>query len=170
MKFCNRVVHSLPWEHNVLEKSWSKLELLERQLSYIKKTIQPYFSSKQYNTSNNNNKVTREKLVQLWFGERKKAINIINNKGVWPESVHATIDKRKTKEYYENKYSQHRSNLKQIVNDFQGGDDNIPDFTPEEQEISLEVCHVEKSGVMMGFVLKILRKIYVTLQWKFQIS
>ena len=132
VKFCNRVVYSLPWEHNVLEKSWSKLELLERQLSYIKKTIQPYFSSKQYNTSNNNNKVTREKLVQLWFDERKKAINIINNKGVWPETVHAKIDKKKTEEYYENKYSQHRSNLKQIVDDFQGGDDNIPDFTPEE--------------------------------------
>ena len=79
VKVSNRVVHSFPWEHNVLEKSWSKLELLEKQLFYIKKTIQPYFSSKQYNTSNNNNKVTREKLVQLWFDEIKKAINIINN-------------------------------------------------------------------------------------------
>ena len=64
VKFCNRVVHSLPWEHNILEKSWSKLELLERQLSYTRKTIQPYFSSRQYNTSNNNNKVTRD--VTLW--------------------------------------------------------------------------------------------------------
>ena len=96
VKFCNRVVHSLPWEHNKFEKNWSKLELLEGQLSYIKKTIQPYFSSKQYNTNKNNNQVTREKLVQLWFDEKKKAINIINNKGAWPETVHAKIDKQKT--------------------------------------------------------------------------
>ena len=39
-----------------------------------------------------------------------------------------------------------------------------------KQEISLDIRHLEKSGVMMGFALKILRMIYVTPQWKFQIS
>ena len=115
VKFCNRVIHSLPRQHNICVKNWSKLELLQNQLPYVKKTIQPYFTSKQFSTSNNNNQVTKDKLVQLWFEDTKKAMSIINNKGYWPETVHPEIDKKKTEEYYENKYNHFRSNLKQIV-------------------------------------------------------
>ena len=132
VKFCNRVIHSLPRQHNICEKNWSKLELLQNQLSYVKKTIQPYFTSKQFSGSNNNSQVTKDKLVQLWCEDKKKAISIINNKGYWPETVQPEIDKKKTEEYYENKYNNFRSNLKQIVQDFPDRDENIPDFTPNE--------------------------------------
>ena len=132
VKFYNRVIHSLPRQHNICVKNWSKLELLQNQLSYVRKTIQPYFTSKQFSTSNNNNQVTIDKLVQLWCEDMKKAISIINNKGYWPESVHPEIDKKKTEEYYENKYNHFRSNLKQIVEDFPERDENIPNFTPNE--------------------------------------
>ena len=57
-------------------------------------------------------------MVQLWCEDKKKAISIINNKGYWPETVHLEIDKKKTEEYYKNKYNHFRSNLKQIVEDF----------------------------------------------------
>ena len=132
VKFCNRVIHSLPRQHNICAKNWSKLELLQNQLSYVKKTIQPYFTSKQFSGSNNNSQVTKDKLVQLWCEDKKKAISIINNKGYWPETVQPEIDKKKTEEYYENKYNHFRSNLKQIVEDFPDRDENIPDFTPNE--------------------------------------
>ena len=72
VKFCNRVIHSLPRQHNICVKNWSKLELLQKQLSYVNKTIQPYFTSKQFSTSKNNNQVTKDKLVQLWCEDKKK--------------------------------------------------------------------------------------------------
>ena len=81
-------------------------------MSYVKKTIQPYFTWKQFSTSSNNNQVTKDKLVQLWFEDKKKAtISIIDNKSYWPETVHPEIDKKKTEEYYRNKYNHFRSNL-----------------------------------------------------------
>ena len=92
VKFCNRVIHSPPRQHNICVKNWSKRELLQNQLAYDRNTIQPYFTSKQLSTSNINNQVTNDKFVQLWYEDKKKAISIINNKDYWPETVHPEID------------------------------------------------------------------------------
>ena len=69
VKFCNRILHSFPWQHDRSRKNWSSLELLQSQLLYIKETIQPYFST-QFKRNNGNNqtqvikeKVTKEKLT-----------------------------------------------------------------------------------------------------------
>ena len=120
-------------------------------MSYVKKTIQPYFTSKQFNTSNNNNQVTKDKLVQLWCEDKKKAISIINNNGYWPETVHPEIDKKKTEEYYENKYNHFRSNLKQIVEDFPDRDEIIPDFTPNETGNVIKVIKASPPGKKWGY-------------------
>ena len=50
------------------------ISYIEKQLKYIKETIRPFFSLR---TNNNGptNEVSKEKLINLWFEKRKKAIS-----------------------------------------------------------------------------------------------
>ena len=50
--------------------------------------------------SNNNQKVSREKLTQLWIDKRKKAIAIIKNNGLWPKIVQVSITPFRNEQYY----------------------------------------------------------------------
>ena len=134
-------------------------------MSYVKKTAQPYFTSKQFSTSNNNNQVTKDELVQLWCEDKKKAIGIINNRGYCPETFHPEIDEKKTEEYYENKYNHFRSNLKQIVEGFPDRDENIPNETGNV----IKASPPGKKWGYDGVGSKISRKMYQIPQWKFQI-
>ena len=54
-------------------------------------------------TNNNGptNEVSKEKLINLWFEKRKKAISIIKNDGLWPVSVQANISVERTETYYQ---------------------------------------------------------------------
>ena len=69
-------------------------------------TIQPYFSKaakfkgiqNQLNNQQNQNQVSKEKLTQLWFEDKKKAIEIIKNNNVWPETVHAVVQRKITEQ------------------------------------------------------------------------
>ena len=135
IKYCARIAFSLPHYDGKINDP-TPLENLQKQLSYIKKNIQPYFTQQQFrSTSNNeesNSPVSKEKLIQLWFENKKQAIEIITNDGLWPSVTRAVIDKQKTEEYYEQKYNIERSDLKAIVKDYP--DDNVPiaEFLPQE--------------------------------------
>ena len=76
------------------------ISYIEKQLKYIKETIGPFFSLR---TNNNGptNEVSKEKLINLWFEKRKKAISIIKNDGLWPLSVQANISVERTETYYQ---------------------------------------------------------------------
>ena len=55
----------------------SLLKYIRKQLNYIHTTIIPFFATKSHD--NTNNVVTKDKLIQLWFNKRKKAIVIIKS-------------------------------------------------------------------------------------------
>ena len=59
------------------------IELLEKQLYFISKSIS-YFSINQNTNSNNVHSVSMEKLTGLWLNKRKKVISIIKNNGNLP--------------------------------------------------------------------------------------
>ena len=75
VKFCNRVLSSLP---HLVTKDTSSLEYTEKQLNYIKKTIQPFFSTRCF-TESEPMQVTKERLLKFWFENKKKAIEIIKD-------------------------------------------------------------------------------------------
>ena len=93
--------------------------------------IQLFFSS-QVPRQDNNNIVEKDKIIKLWFENRKKCIEIIKNDGNWPETTYAIIDKERHEEFYGQKYTTPRSDLISIVNEFEDPGDEIPDFDPDE--------------------------------------
>ena len=129
VKFCNRVLYSLPRQQNY--RYASNLDRLKKQLSYVRTVIQPLFSSK-IPRPDNNNIVEKDKLIKLWFENRTKCIEIIKNDGNWPETIYAIIDKERHEEFYGQKYATPRSDLIGIVNEFEDPGDEIPDFDPDE--------------------------------------
>ena len=95
--------------------------------------------------------VSKEKLIQLWFENKKQAIEIITNDGLWPSVTRAVIDKQKTEEYYEQKYNIERSDLKEIVKDYP--DDNVPiaEFLPQEvRPVIKALPNGKKMGIRRG--------------------
>ena len=144
MKYCTRVLLSLPRQRDLSIGIGNQpnLEVLRKQLEYVKGTVQNYLSSQQLLRINSNQQqkqqntkpVPREKLAQLWQENKKKAIEIINNDGNWPERINPVVDKNKTEEFYTNKYNIVRHELKPILNEYEDDHDEIPEFMPDEVE------------------------------------
>ena len=132
-KFCKRVLFSLPWQQYPIESQSSDLERIKTQLAYIKKTIQPLLSTKQRYNQESNNAVTKEKLTQLWFQNKQKAIEIIKNNGHWPNTALAVVNKQPTEQYFAIKYDSQRQDLKRILNSYEDSVE-VPDFSPHEVE------------------------------------
>ena len=111
-QYYNRVLKSVPVDEKILAGAVNNTELLRRRLFYIKRTVQPYFSLKKNTSSRDTDKtVPKEKLIELWSSRKKKAIEIIKNDGKWPNKVEPVVDKQKTDEYYDIKYSGVKENL-----------------------------------------------------------
>ena len=110
------------------------MEIVQKQLIYVKETVQLYFSSQQGNNNDQQNRtpVSKEKLTQLWKENQKKAIEIINNSGNWPYRIVTVVDKDKTEEYYHGKYNFDKQDLEPILNEYHEDGTEIPDFTSEE--------------------------------------
>ena len=83
LKFCTRIANTFPRDNlNLNGEELNRSEYLEHQLFYIKNTIRPFFILKR-STNNQDLKVPREKLTQLWLHRRKKAaITKIGNRGI----------------------------------------------------------------------------------------
>ena len=79
IKYCARIAFSLPHYDGKINDP-TPLENLQKQLSYIKKNIQPYFTQQQFRSTSNNEEsnppVSKEKLIQLWFENKKQAIDL----------------------------------------------------------------------------------------------
>ena len=140
IQYCNRVLKSVPVEFGsnerqnkanrtrkgvinvnshrrmLMKRSWRVLQIIlsyyDNVCFYIKRTVQPYFSLKKITSSRNTDKtVPKEKLIELWSSRKKKAIEIIKNDGKWSNKVEPVVNKQKTEEYYDIKYSGVRENL-----------------------------------------------------------
>ena len=103
------------------------MEIVQKQLIYVKETVQSYFSLQQGNNNDqlNRTSVSKEKLTQLWKENQKKTIEIINNSGNWPYGIATVVDKDKTEEYYHDKYNFDNRDL----NEYHEDATEIPDFT-----------------------------------------
>ena len=68
VKFCKRVLLSLPRQRNLLNRTLSDIEIVQKQLTYVKESVQNYFSSQDLyqNIQNQEDRpVSKEKLTQL---------------------------------------------------------------------------------------------------------
>ena len=100
LKYVCRILKKFPRDDNYCYRhEGSHLKFIEKQLTYIHKTIIPFFATKSHD--NRNNDVTKDKLIQLWLNKRKKAIKIIKNNGEWPRNVNVTITTNTNEEYFE---------------------------------------------------------------------
>ena len=73
---------------------------LEKQLFYVNKTIQPFFSLRQGVFTDDT--VSRSKLTDLWLHKRKKAIQIIKNDCTLPNKTQIEIDQAGTEAFDRN--------------------------------------------------------------------
>ena len=101
-RYCVRILNSMPHEpsQDALSDGISIIAQLEKQLGYVTKTIQPFFSTRQGKVSQD--PVSRNKLTNLWLHKRKKAIRIIRNDNKWPTKVNVEINQVETETYYRN--------------------------------------------------------------------
>ena len=83
--------------------------------------------------------VPKEKLIKLWSSRKKKAIEIIKNDGQWPNKVEPMVDKQKTEDYYDIKYSGVRENLFEAFEET-NNKSAASLFTTEELEKLLPSC------------------------------
>ena len=83
--------------------------------------------------------VPKEKLIELWSSRKKKAIEIIKNDGKWPNKIEPVVDKQKTEEYYDIKYSGVRENLFEAFEET-SNKSAVPLFNTEESEKLLPSC------------------------------
>ena len=97
----------------------------------MRTVTQPFFLSK-VPDQDNNNIIEKNKIIKVWFENRKKCIESIKNDGNWPETIQGIIDKERHEEYYEEKYATPGSDLISTVNEFADPGDEIPDFDPDE--------------------------------------
>ena len=82
LKYVYRMLRQFPRDDNYGVRSVvNDISYIEKQLKYIKETIRPFFSLR---TNNNGptNEVSKEKLINLWFEKRKKAISIIKKRWI----------------------------------------------------------------------------------------
>ena len=98
--YCLRILNSMPHEPSHLNEGVPIIAQLEKQLYYVTKTIQPFFSKGQGHVSQD--PVSRNKLTNLWLHKRKKAIQIIKNDNKWPIKVHVEINQAETEAFYQN--------------------------------------------------------------------
>ena len=77
----------------------SLLEYARKELNYIHTTVIPFFATKSHD--NTNKVVTKDKLIQLWFYKRKKAIAIIKNNREWPKNVNVSIATSRNELYFD---------------------------------------------------------------------
>ena len=76
---------------------------------------------------------TKEKLLKLWFENKKKAIEIIKDDFILTCKQPVVIDKGRTELYFDQRYDKPRSNLSAILDDYpECNDTEIPDFEPEQ--------------------------------------
>ena len=140
IQYCKRVLKSVPIDEKILACAVNNTELLRGRLFYIKRTVQPYFSMKKNTSGRDTDKtVPKEKLVEFWSSRKKKAIEITKNDGKWPTKVQPVIDKQKTEEYYDVKYSGVRENLFEALEET-SNISAVPLFTTEELEKLLLSC------------------------------
>ena len=131
---------SVPGDERILAGAVNNTELLRRRLFYIKRTVQPYFSLKKNTSSRDTEKtVPKEKFIELWSSRKKKAIEIIKNDGKWPNKGEPVVDKQKTEEYYDIKYSGVRENLFEAFEET-SNKSAVPLCTTEELEKLLPSC------------------------------
>jgi len=107
IKFCCRISKSFPRDPDLdIHINTSSIKFLEKQLHFINNTIRPYFSINKHINSNENQKVPKDRLTQLWIYKRKKAIEIIKNNGYWPSINNVTISIKRNEQYFSsaNKY------------------------------------------------------------------
>ena len=101
LKFCTRIANTFPRDNlNLNGEELNRIEYLEHQLFYIKNTIRPFFSLKR-STNNQDLKIPREKLTQLWLHRRKKAIYVIKNDGYWPSRDTFQLTTIQNEQYYD---------------------------------------------------------------------
>ena len=121
---------------DALSDGISIITQLEKQLGYVTKTIQPFFSTRQGKVSQD--PVSRNKLTNLWLHKRKKAIRIIRNDNKWPTKVNVEINQVETETYYrneknfilENEWEENRATEQQRI--VERCMDEVPLFTGEE--------------------------------------
>ena len=65
----------------------------------IKSTIIPYFTLKK-GVIGTSQRVSRDKLVNLWMNRRKKAFDEIRKDGIWPINESVTITTERNEQYY----------------------------------------------------------------------
>ena len=100
LKYVYRILRQFPRDDNYgVQCVVNDISYIEKQLKYIKETIRPFFSLRKNN--NGPSEVSKEKLIYLWFENRKKAISVIKNDGLWPTSVQANISVERNEVYYQ---------------------------------------------------------------------
>ena len=97
MKYVLRVLKTIPSDFGEIVDC-NVIEEIRHRINYINNTIQPFFSHRIVN--NNDNMVSREKIIDLWINRRKKAIEIINNKGFWRNDVIMNISIERNENYF----------------------------------------------------------------------
>ena len=77
--------------------------------------------------------VTEEKLLKLWFENKKKIIEIIKDDCISTRKQSVLTDKGRTELCFDQKHDKSRTNLLAIFDEYPECDDTeIPDFEPEE--------------------------------------
>ena len=99
-RYAARVAKTFPRndEYSIQSEN-NTLAYIKNQLEFIRKTIGPFFIIKNAAT-NDSNKVSKEKLVDLWLNRRKKAIAVIRNNGCWPATVIARSTVSQSENYF----------------------------------------------------------------------
>ena len=157
------MLKSVPVDKKILVGAVNNTELLRQSLFYIKRTVQPYFSLKKNTSSRDTDKtVSKETLIELWSGRKKKAIEIIKNDGKWPNKVEPVVDKQKTEEYYDIKCSGVRENLFEAFEET-SNKSAVPFFTMEESEKLLPSCNYDSQCGKDGMFYHDLKRIGVQL-------
>ena len=143
----------------------SLLEYIRKQSNYIHTTIIPFFATKSHN--NTNNVVTKDKLIQLWFNKRRKAIAIIKNNGEWPKNVNVSITTNRNELYFDSsiKYTSENNftpeenryfDLEAVMNTIHRGDY----FSIDELEGIVKSCPNGKSCGVDGVFYEDLKKMF----------
>ena len=100
-RYAARVVKTYPRNDEYsIQSANNTLDYIKNQLEFIKTTISPFFSIKNA-AANDSNKVSKEKLVDLWLNRRKKAIAVIRNNGCWPATVTARSTVSQNENYFQ---------------------------------------------------------------------